>query len=111
MPALTKGAAVPSLYSHIVQSEDKEETEIPQAFKGVKPKQNKTKGRGKDKQQQKQNPPPVQIQEEQYPYEDTINITTQKIIEVNLEVKDHTEVKILIDLSDAKNSHGRGQQN
>ena len=56
LPTLTQGAAVPGLYSHIAQSEDKEEKEIPQPFKGVKPKQNKTKGRGKGKQQQKQNP-------------------------------------------------------
>ena len=31
-----------------------------------------------------------------------ITITTPKIIEVNLEVEDHTEVKILVDLSEAK---------
>ena len=57
LPTLTQSAAVPGLYSHIAQSEDKEETEILQPFKVVKPKQNKTKGRGKGKQQQKQNPP------------------------------------------------------
>ena len=50
LPTLTQGTAVPSLYSHIAQSEDKEETEIPQPFKGVKPKQNKTKGKRKGKQ-------------------------------------------------------------
>ena len=70
---LTQGATVPSLYSHVAQLEDKEETEIPQTFKGVKPKQNKPKTRGKGKQQPKQNFPLVQTQEEQYSYDDTNN--------------------------------------
>ena len=35
LPNLTKGTAVPSLYSHIAHSNDKEETDIPQPFKGV----------------------------------------------------------------------------
>ena len=39
LPTLTQGSAVPSLYSHITHSHDKEETDIPQLFKGVKPKQ------------------------------------------------------------------------
>ena len=74
LPTLTQGAAVPSLYSHITHSDDKEETNIPQPFKGVKPKQTKNRGRGKGKQlQQKPNPRPVQIQEEQYTYEVTNN--------------------------------------
>ena len=72
LPTLTQGTAVPSLYSHIAHSDDKEETDIPQAFKGVKPKQNRGRGKGKQPQQ-KPNPPPVQIQEEQYTYEDTNN--------------------------------------
>ena len=74
MPTLTQGAAVPSLYSHITHFDNKEETDIPQPFKGVKPKQTKNRGGGKGKQQQqKPKPPPVQIQEEQYTYEDTNN--------------------------------------
>ena len=32
MPTLTQGSAVPSLYSHIVQSEDKEDTGMLQPF-------------------------------------------------------------------------------
>ena len=64
VPTLTQGGPVPSLYSQRAQSEDKEETEIPQPFKGVKPKQTKPKTKGKGKQQQKQNFPPVQTQEE-----------------------------------------------
>ena len=35
LPNLTKGTAVPSLYSHIAHSDDKEETDIPQHFKGA----------------------------------------------------------------------------
>ena len=35
LPNLTKGTAVPSLYSHIAHSNDKEETDIPQPFKGA----------------------------------------------------------------------------
>ena len=53
LPNLTKGAAVPSLYSQIAHSDDKEETDIPQPFKGACPKQLKPRGRGKGKQPQK----------------------------------------------------------
>ena len=35
LPNLTKGTAVPGLYSHIAHSNDKEETDIPQPFKGA----------------------------------------------------------------------------
>ena len=51
LPTLTQGTAVPGLYSHISNSDDKEETDILQPFKGVKPKQTKNRGRGKGKQQ------------------------------------------------------------
>ena len=68
LPNLTKGTAVPSLYSHIAHSNDKEETDIPPPFKGARPKQPKTQGRG-----QKSKPPPVQVQEDQYTYDDTNN--------------------------------------
>ena len=74
LPNLTKGTAVPSMYSHIAHSNDKEETDIPQPFKGAQPKQPKTRGRGKGKQpQQKLKTPPVQVQEDQYNYDDTNN--------------------------------------
>ena len=46
MPMMATGATVPGLYSHIAHSVDKE-GEIPQPFKGAKPKQ--TRGRGKPK--------------------------------------------------------------
>ena len=71
---LTKGTAVPGLYSHIAHLNDKEETDIPQPFKGARPKPPKTRGGGKGKQpQQKSKPPPVQVQEDQYTYGDTNN--------------------------------------
>ena len=57
MPMMATGATVPGLYSHIAHSVDKEEGEMPQPFKGVKPKQ--TRGRGKSKgkpQEQRQKP-------------------------------------------------------
>ena len=74
LPNLTKGTTVPGLYSHIAHSDDKEETDIPQPFKGARPKQPKTRGGGKDKQpQQKLKTPPVQVQEDQYNYHDGNN--------------------------------------
>ena len=53
---------------------DKEEGDIPQPFKGTKPKQ--TRGRGKPKgkpQDQRQNPPKAQEVEENYNYESSNN--------------------------------------
>ena len=74
LPNLAKGTAVPRLYSHISHSDDTEETDIPQPFKGARPKQSKPRGRGKGKQpQQKLKNLPVQIQDDQYNYEDTNN--------------------------------------
>ena len=74
LPTLIQGTAVPGLYSHIARLNDKEETDIPQPFKGARPKQTKTRGGRKGKQPlQKPKPPPVQVQEEQYTYGDTNN--------------------------------------
>ena len=70
MPMMATGATVPGLYSHIAHSVDKEEREIPQPFKGPKPKQ--TRGRGKP-QEQRQNPPKAQEVEESYNYENPNN--------------------------------------
>ena len=112
MPTLTQGAAVPSLYSHIAHSDDKEETDIPQTFKGVRPKQTKNRGRGKGKQpQQKPNPPPVQIQEEQYTYKIPIITITMRIKEVNLEAIDPIEAKLLGNFFRGQYSCSRGQHN
>ena len=74
MPMMATGATVLGLYSHIAHSVDKEEGDIPQPFKGAKPKQ--TTGRGKPKgkpQDQRQNPPKVQEVEENYNYENPNN--------------------------------------
>ena len=71
---MTKGTAVPGFYLHIAHSNDKEETDIPQPFKGAQPKQPKTRGGGKGKQlEQKPKSPPAQVQEDQYIYDDTNN--------------------------------------
>ena len=51
MPTLAKGTTVPSLYSHIAHSNDKDEMEIMQPFKGAHPKQPKPRGGGKGKNQ------------------------------------------------------------
>ena len=37
LPTLAKGTTVPSLYSHIAHSNDKDEVEIPQPLKGLVP--------------------------------------------------------------------------
>ena len=74
MPMMATGATVLGLYFHIAHSVDKEEGEIPQLFKGAKPKQ--TRGRGKPKrkpQEQRQNPPKAQEAEETYTYENPNN--------------------------------------
>ena len=71
---MATGATVPGLYSHIAHSMDKEEGEIPQPFKGAKPKQ--TRGRGKPKgnpQEQRQNPPKAQEADETYTYDSPNN--------------------------------------
>ena len=74
MPTLTKGTTVPGLYSHIAHSNDKDEVEILQPFKGACPKQPKPRGGGKGRQpQQKPKNPPPQTQDDQYNYEDTNN--------------------------------------
>ena len=74
LPTLAKGTTVPSLYSHIAHSNDKDKVEITQPFKGACSKQPKPRGGGKGKQpQQKPKNPPPQTQDDQYNYEDTNN--------------------------------------
>ena len=104
LPNLTKGTAAPSLYSHIAHLNDKEETDLHQPFKGVRPKKPKTRGGGKGKQpKQKSKPLPVQVQEDQYPYDDTNNFTTtMRTTEVHQEAVDLVEAKILDDFSEVK---------
>ena len=74
MPMMATGATVPGLYSHIAHLVDKDEGEIPQPFKGAKPKQ--TRGRGKPEgkpQEQRQNPPKTQEADETYRHENPNN--------------------------------------
>ena len=95
LPTLAKGTAVPSLYSHIAHSNDKDEMDIPQSFKGAHPKQPKPRGRGKGKQPQQNR----KICHHRHKMINTImriltTITIMKIIEVNPEVVDPIEAKI-----------------
>ena len=74
MPMMATGATVPGLYSHIAHLADKEEGEIPQPFKGAKPKQTRGRGKPKEKpQEQRQNPPKAQEADETYTYENPNN--------------------------------------
>ena len=103
LPTLTQGTAVSGLYSHIAHSNDKEETNIPQPFKGARPKQTKTRGGGKGKKtQQKPKPPPVQVQEDNTLMKILIITTTMRITEINPEDIDLIEANILDDFSEVK---------
>ena len=74
MPMMATGATVLGLYSHMAHSVDKEEGEIPQPFKGTKPKQTRVRGKSKGKpHEQRQNPPKVQEADETYVYESPNN--------------------------------------
>ena len=66
-PIIAGAGAVPSLYSHITQSQDQDSDSIPKPFKSTKCKGGKKSGKGKSKpQQQPQSPPPPPEEEEQY---------------------------------------------
>ena len=100
---MTQGTAVPGLYSHIAHSNDKGETDIPQPFKGARPKQTKTRGRGKGKQpQQKPNPLQYRYKRNNTLMKILIITTTMRITKVNLEAIDLIEVNILDDFSEVK---------
>ena len=74
MPMMATGATVLGLYSHIAHSKDKEKGEIPQPFKGAKPKQTRDRGKPKGKpQEQRQNPPKAQDADETYTYKNPNN--------------------------------------
>ena len=96
MPMMATGATVLGLYSHIAHSVDKEEGEIPQLFKGTKPKQ--TKGRRKHKgkpQEQRQNPPrPKRLMKPIHMKIPTIIIT---IPQVRVKATDLIMVKVATD--------------
>ena len=71
-PYLQGAGAVPSLYSHIVQSQDQDADNIPKQFKSTKGKGGKKSGKGKLKSQQQPQPPPPSPKEEEQ-YEETNN--------------------------------------
>ena len=74
MPLMATGATVPGLYLHIAHLVDKEEGEIPQPFKGAKPKQTRSRGKPKGRpQEQRQNPPKAQEADETYTYDSPNN--------------------------------------
>ena len=96
MPMMATGATVPGLHSHIAHSVDKEEGEIPQPFKGVKPKQ--TRGRGKPKgkpQEQRQNPPKPKRQMKLIRMKTLIIIIT--MLQVRVKATDLIMVKAVTD--------------
>ena len=95
-PLMATGATVPGLYLHIAHSVDKEEGEIPQLFKGAKPKQTRVRGKPKGKpQEQRQNPPKAQEADETYTYDSPTIIITMILIlpQVRVEVADLLMVK------------------
>ena len=69
-PSLQGAGAVPSLYSHIAESQDQDSDNIPKPFKSTKGRGGKKSGKGKQKSQQQPQPPPPPPEEEEY-YEET----------------------------------------
>ena len=65
-PILQDAGAVPSLYSHIAQSQDQDSNNIPKLFKRTKGRGGKKSGKGKQKSQQQPQPPPPPEEEEHY---------------------------------------------
>ena len=95
LPTLAKGTTVSGLYSHIAHSNDKDEAEILQPFKGAHPQQPKPRGRGKGKQPQQK----PKIHHHKHKRINTIMriltiITIARIIGASPEVIDPIEDKI-----------------
>ena len=95
LPTLAKGTTVPGLYSHIAHSNDKDETDIPQPFKGAHPKQPKSRDEAKVNSLNKNQ----KICHHRHKMINTImriltTITIMRIIEVSPEVIDPIEAKI-----------------
>ena len=93
---MTQGTAVRSLYSHIAHSNDKEETDIPQPFKGPDQSKTKLEVKGKANSHNKSQYPL------QYGYRQNntlmkilIITTTMRITEVNPEAIDLINANIL----------------
>ena len=112
MPLVTTGATVPGLYSHIAHSVDKEEGEIPPAFKGAKPKQ--TRGRGKPKgkpQGHRQNPPKAQEADETYAYDSPNNYyhNDNYTAQVKIMTTDLSMVKVVTDNLEASHKEAEAK--
>ena len=102
LPTLVKDTTVPGLYSHIAHSDDKDEMDIPQPFKGAHHKQPKSRGAGKGKQPQQK-----KIHHHRYKTINTVMriltiITIMRTIEVNPEDVDPIEAKIQVISSEVK---------
>ena len=92
MPISQGAGAIPGLYSHIAQSQDRDSASLPKPFKSARGCAGK-KSKGKTKpQQQPPPPPPPPEQEEQY--EDT---TTMRIIEATIEAAYPTGANIVVE--------------
>ena len=112
LSTLAKGTTVPSLYSHIAYSNDEDEMDIPQPFKGAHPKQPKSRGSGKGKQpQQKPKNPPAHIQDDQYNFEDTNNYYHNENYRGQSRGHRPYRGQNTGHFFRGQNFHGRGQQN
>ena len=90
-PFIQGAGAIPSLYSHIAQSQDQDSDNIPKPLKSTKGKGRKKSGKGKSKPQQlPQPPPPPQKKRNSMKRQTTIII--MRITEVIAEATDHTGV-------------------
>ena len=108
---LDKGTTVPGLYSHIAHSNDKDEADILQPFKGAHPKQPKPRGgdKGKKPQQKLKNPP--QTQEDSYNYENTNNYYHNENYRGQSRGRRPYRVQNTGHSFRGQNFHGRGQRN
>ena len=108
MPMMATGATVPGLYSHIAHLVDKEEGEIPQPFKGAKPKQ--TRGRGKPKgkpHEQRQNPPKAQEADEAYAYESPNNYYHNDNYNAPSQSRGHRPLLVKVVIDNLEVSHNK----
>ena len=81
---LTQGTAVPGLFSDITHSDDKEETDIPQPFKGAKQSKLKIEEEGKANSHSKsQTPLQYRYKRNNTLMKIPIITTTMRITEVN----------------------------
>ena len=95
-PLISQGArAVPSLYSHIAQSQDQDSTSIPKAFKSARGCRGK-KSKGKAKPQQQPQPPPLHLNRKNS-MKMQITTTTTRIIEVTVEALHPTGANITVE--------------